>query len=95
MTNREAYIEKAKAQIDQWNAEINKMLANAAEAEADAKIEYQKQIDEMRNQRNEAKEQIKQMQSASNKAWDDMQAGFDKAWDDIQGSFQAALSRFK
>lgn len=54
MSEKSQYIEKAKAKLDQWNAEIDKMKAKIDEAEADAKIESQKQLNEMRAQRDEA-----------------------------------------
>ena len=79
MSERDQYIEKTKARIYQWNAEIDKIKAQLDEAEADAKIKYQKQLDEMRTQRNEAEAKLKEMRAASNDAWDDMKSGFDKA----------------
>jgi hypothetical protein len=33
-----------KAKLDEWNAEIDKLPAKADQAEAGAKIEYQKQL---------------------------------------------------
>ena len=72
MSERKQFIEKAKARIDQWNAEIDKMKAKADEAEADAKINYQKQIDGMRVQRDEAEAKLKELREASDDAWHDM-----------------------
>jgi uncharacterized coiled-coil DUF342 family protein len=95
MSNRDLYIEKAKAKIDQWNAEIDKMTAKVDEAEADTKIEYQKQLDEAREQRDVAEARLKKMRQASDDAWDDIKAGFDKAWDSISDAFDRATSRFK
>ena len=59
MSEREQYIEKTKAKIDQWNAEIKKMKAKVDEGEADAKIKAQKQLDEARKQRDEAEQKLK------------------------------------
>ncbi len=95
MSEREHYVEMAKARLDQWNAEIDKLQAKANEAEAAAKIEYKKQLAEMRAQRDKAEQQMKEMQEASNKAWTDMKSGFDNAWDSIAESFDRAMSRFK
>ncbi len=36
MSNRDEYIEKAKARLEQWNADIEKMQAKVDEAQADA-----------------------------------------------------------
>jgi len=95
MSEREAYIEKAKARIDQWNADIEKLQAKVDEAEADAKIEYQKQLDEARKQRDEAEAKIKEIADSGDDAWDDMKAGFDSAWDNISDAFNSAMSRFR
>lgn len=71
------------------------MSAKVDEADADTKIEYRKQLDEMRAQRDEAEAKIKEIADAGDDAWDDMKAGFDKAWGSIAGAFDSALSRFK
>lgn len=95
MSEKNQYIEKAKARIAQWDAEIDKMKAKTDEAEADAKIEYQKQLDEMRTQRDKANARLAELQNASDDAWEDMMSGFVKAWDDISNAFTNAASRYK
>lgn len=91
MTEREQYIDKAKAKLDQWNAEIGKFAAQVAGSDADAEVEYRKQLDEMRNQRDKAEAKLKELHDAS----DDMKSGFDKAWDSISSAFDNIMSRFK
>jgi len=41
--DRDAYIEKMKAKIDEWNAEISKQEAKARAAQADMKLKYEDQ----------------------------------------------------
>lgn len=94
MTDRDAYIEKTKDQLGQWNAEIEKMTAQADVAKADARVEYEKQIGEMRKNRDETQEHLNKLQASSDKAWGDIQKGFERAWDGLQKSFQSAVSRF-
>jgi len=95
MSDKKQYIEKAKATLDQWDAEIDKTKAKLAEAEADGKIEYQKQLDEMRARRDEAEAKLNEVAEAGDDAWDDVKAGFDKAWESISGAFDSAVARFK
>lgn len=95
MYERHEYIRKATAKLDQWDAEIDKMKAKVAEAEADTKIEYQKQLDELRAQRDDAEAKLDEIADASDDAWEDAKAGFDKAWDDISAAFEKAMSRFR
>ena len=95
MADKDDYVAKAKARLDQWNADIEKLRAKAAEAEADAKIEYSKQIEDLRKQRDEGEAKLKEMRDASDDAWKDMKAGFDKAWDGVSNAFDKAMSRFR
>jgi len=95
MSKGDPYIEKAKAQIDRWNAKIDKMKAHVHEAEADAKIKYQKQLYEMRGQREGGETKLKELRHENDDAWDEMKAGFDKAWDSNSGAFDNARSLFK
>ncbi len=95
MSDRDAYVEKMKANIDEWNAEIDKLQASAKEAQADAKIEYEKQLAVLRKQRDEGQAKMKEAHQASDDAWDDMSKGFQAAWDNISNSFQSAMKRFK
>lgn len=95
MSEKDHYIEKARARLDQWNAEIDRMRARLDEAGADAKIDRERQLREMRARRDEARAQLEQIGKASDAAWDDMKAGFDGAWNSISRAFESAASRFR
>jgi predicted nucleic acid-binding Zn-ribbon protein len=95
MSEREQYVEKAKAQIDRWNAEIDKLQTRANKAKSDAKIEYQRQINDLRGKRDEAVAKAKELQDASDDAWADTKTGFDNAWNSFSKAFQNAMSRFR
>ncbi len=95
MSNRKQYTEKLKARLDQWNSEIDKLEAKANETEADVKIEYKKQLDELRAQRDHAEVKMKELRDVSDEAWNDMQVGFDKAWDNIAAAVEKARGRFR
>lgn len=95
MASRDASVEKAKAKLDEWSAEIDRLQARAKVAEADAKLKYNEQLEEMRARRDAAQAQVVEMQKASDKAWDDVRNGFEKAWTDLQSAFESAMSRYK
>lgn len=95
MSDKDKYVEKAKAKMAQWNAEIEKLQAKADEAGADAKIEYKRQIEELREQRDEAQAKLREIAGASDDAWTDMKSGLDKAWDSMSDAFDRAMARFK
>ncbi|MEX0958510.1 MAG: hypothetical protein WDZ63_04430 [Burkholderiales bacterium] len=95
MSDRDAYIEKVKAKIDQWNADIDKLQAKAKEVDADARIKYDEQIAELKKQRDEAEAKMKEARAASEEAWADLRAGFESAWDSVSNAFSTAMKRFK
>lgn len=92
---RNEYIEKAKARLDQWDAKIQEAEAKAKEATADSKLAYQEQVEDMRQKRDEAREKLKELQSASEGAWGDFRAGVEKAWNQLEESFENATRRFR
>lgn len=95
MSDRDIYVEKAKAQLEQWNAEIDKLQAKAREANADAQKTYEDQIAEMKKNRDQMEEKLREMRSATEESWKDMQSGFEAAWKSMQDSVEKAMSRFR
>jgi chromosome segregation ATPase len=95
MNNRDAYVQKMKAKLDEWNADLDKLSAKADAAEADAKLQYNKQIEGLRKQRDEARQKLEELASASDDAWDDVRQGVKSAWEKMSDAFSAALGRFK
>ncbi|MGY6634745.1 MAG: sll1863 family stress response protein [Alkalilacustris sp.] len=92
--DREAYVEKLKAQIDQWNHEIDKMQASARAAQDDARRQYEAQLAQMRTERDKAEAKMREARAASEKAWQDMSAGMVAAWESIGEGFRNAMKRF-
>lgn len=95
MTNRDAYVQKMKAKADEWNADLAKLEAKAKVASADAKIKYHDQIQTLRKQREEAQEKLRELQSASEGAWESLRDGMDAAWGNVGKAFKDAIDRFK
>ena len=95
MNERDAYVEKMKAKLDEWNAELDRLSAKMSTAEADANLEYQKTKKQLIKQRDEAIQRLDSLQSASENAWQDMRKGFESAWGIMGKTFSDAMDRFK
>jgi hypothetical protein len=95
MSKRDEYIAKLKAQLDEWNAEVGKWEAKAKGAQADARVEYEKQLEALRRQRDQAMEQMLQVQAAAGDAWLDLAHGADEAWRKTREAFAKARSHFQ
>lgn len=95
MVDRDAYVQEMKAKLDDWNAQIDKLSAKADAAQADTKLEYNKQVEALKKQREEALQRLNELQSAAESAWEDMRAGMDAAQDKMTSALKNAASRFQ
>lgn len=95
MSMKETYEQKLQAQLDEWGAEIDKLKAKAAKAEADAQLEYYKQIEELRSMQEAANAKLAELKAAGDDAWEDLKAGIESAWDSLGTALKSASSRFK
>ncbi len=92
---RDAFVQKLKAKIDEWNAEIDRLNARAEQAEADAKMEYLQQVDEIKKHRADALQKMEKLQESGEGAWEDMKSGVEMAVDSMIQAVKSARERFK
>jgi multidrug resistance efflux pump len=95
MTKRDEYVAKLKQQLDQCNAEITKWEAKAKGAQAGLEAEYEKQLQALRQHRDNAMKQMGRVQSATEEAWADLKQGTDDAWGKMREAFDKARSRLQ
>lgn len=94
MSDKNAYEQKFDAQLKIWQAEIDKLRAKADKAGADARLQYDKQVDELVEQQKKGKEKLRELQNANEQAWSDMRHGMVRAWDDMGKAWKDAMSRY-
>ncbi len=94
MSSRDDYLDEFKTKLDEWNAEIDKLESNARQAQADAKVQYDKQLEALRVMRDDAQAKFSEMQNTTAEAWDVMVQGTEKAWQAWSSAFENARSMF-
>jgi len=94
-TKRDAYVEKLKARLDEWNADIDKLAAKTAQAEADAKIGYQNKLDNLRAKRDDVKDKLLTVQQAGDGAWEGLKEGLENSWEILKMSLNKAKTEFE
>ncbi len=95
MSQRDAYIEKLHAKIDEWNADIDKLMAKANQLEADSRMEYKRQAGILKRKREEIERKLNEIKVSGGGAWEDLKSGMDLAWESMNEAVKSALSRFK
>lgn len=94
MIDRNAYVETLKAQLEQWNAQIDLLEARAKATRAEAQKTFEDQVGVLRSERDKLNERLRDLRQASEDAWGDMQSGVDQAFDSFKESVKRAMSRF-
>ena len=89
--NRDEYVQKLKAQIDQWSAQ----MAQWESASQELKNKYLQQLDEAKVRRDEAIAEMKRLQGASADAWTQMMTGAETAFTAMQSAFERARQGFE
>lgn len=91
---QDEYVEKLKAQIDQWNAQVKDWEAKAAQAQDRLREQYLKHLEQVAGQRERVLVELRRVQSASLGAWQDLMRGADQAWKSMHEAFERARSEF-
>jgi hypothetical protein len=91
---QDAYVQKMKAKLDEWNADIAKMEAKARQKGAEARQDYEQQIEEMKAKRKSLEEDVDRLRRRGEDAWEDLKAGIDNAADALGEALHSARSRF-
>lgn len=95
MKEKDAFVQKLHAKLDEWNAEIDMLKAKADKAEADSQAEYHKQIEVLREKRKDAESKIRDVVEAGDGALEDLKSGVQGAWDSMEEALKSARSKFK
>jgi len=83
MSNFENYKQKFEAQLDAWNADLEKLKAKAKNAEADQKIKYSDEIELMEQKLAKAQKEMKKLNNAGEEAWERFKNDFELAWNNL------------
>jgi chromosome segregation ATPase len=95
MEEKNAYIKKFNARIQELQADLDKLDAKAHKSEADMRIKYENEINQLKQKQTEAQAKLEEIKNASEDAWTEFKAGADKAYEDLKSSWKAAWDKFK
>ncbi len=95
MSKREAYEQKMKARLKELKTEIERLKAKSESVSADAKLEYQKQLDEIKGKYDKANAKFMELQRSGSESWNEMKVGMEKAWEDMNTKVDSLVSKFK
>lgn len=95
MEEKSAYQEKFEARLREWKAKIEQLEAWAGQVKADAKIEYQEKIRELKEKEKAARSKLEELKKSGSEAWRELKGGLEKAGDDLKSALEKVVSKFK
>lgn len=93
MSNKELYQKKMQAQLDEWNADLDKMKAKASKASADAQINLKKQIDSLEQKTKGVRSKLSELKEAGEETWKPIKESLDAAWENLKSGAREAASK--
>ncbi len=95
MEKHKLYMDKLDAKLTQYNAKLAQMKGKSAEVQADMKLEYLSQVENLEKRHDEFTKKHGQLKTASEHGWKDIKTGTEKAWNELEEAFNKAAARFK
>lgn len=91
MGKRDEYITKMKAQLDEWNEDIDTLEARLSEASASTREKLAPYLTEAREKRDAVTKKLRELKESGESSWESMQADVEHVWK----AFKQSVNYFK
>jgi len=88
MENTEGHVGKLEAQLKQWGAKLDHLVAKAEKAGAEVKIERAKLIDDLKTKYQAAQTKLAELKAAGGEKWEVLKTGVESAWSELEACFK-------
>lgn len=95
MSTKEAYKLKIEAEVELAQARLAELKAAAKNSAADARIEYENQIEELEQKIHTTKAKLKELSDAGEDAWEHLKDGVESAWNKLSSAVQDSAAKIK
>ena len=92
---REDYQVQMEKQLNEWKVQTEGFKAGAEKIEANAKVQYEKQLEALRAAQTEAWEDFYKLKGANESAWGQFKAHMDKAGGEVKAAVERMTTDFK
>ncbi len=93
--SRREFIERLKSQLDDIDAQMAKFEKRADELEGEARKEYEKRLNDLREDRRNAQRRIDEARAAGEERWQEIKDEAEHAWKALGNSINYFKSHFK
>lgn len=94
MSARKIFVEKLKAKLDEWNAEVDRLESKAKMIDAQNQARYRATIQEIKAKIQQVERKLTVIKNSSTDAWQDLKEGAEIAWKDFEASVKQVKEQF-
>jgi chromosome segregation ATPase len=94
MNKKDLYKQKLQAQLDEWQADVNKMKAQLGGASVGAKMEINQELNQLEANLAEGREKLEELSQATEDNWENLKDSLDETWEGIGNSFKNVFGKF-
>ena len=87
MTTQQAYEDKVKAHLDEWQATVDSLKAKMFHVKADTATDFQQAVDKFARQQDEAKTELAALKQVSSENYDAAKKKLDQQMNDLQQTY--------
>lgn len=95
MVNIKSYLEKLQNILRDWDTKIDGLKVKADSAQEKVKVEYQKQVENIRTKQQQLRDKVQGSLKVGGEATEQLKAGLEKSANEIRNAINNALSKFK
>jgi hypothetical protein len=92
---RDDYQALMEKQLNEWKAQTDRFKAEAAQMEAHAKAQYEKNLEILHAKQAEAWENFYKLKGANESGWEQIKAHMDKAGREVKAAVERMTTIFK
>jgi len=94
MNEKDLYQQKLEAQLNEWQADIDKLKAKMAGASVGAKLELNQHINVLESKIGEGNTKLEELSKTTDDSWETLKEGIEEAWESISIVFKDAYKKF-
>lgn len=84
-----------QAQLDEWEAEVERFKAKAYGASANVQLELNKELNALKGKIEQGNTKLAELADTSEDSWESIKVGVDSAWDSLRTAVSDAKKKFK
>lgn len=89
---RAAFLAKLKTRLESIDRKIEQLANKERDLTEEARVEWNKKVDQLKIRREAAKKRLKTLSEASELGWSDLRDGAEAAWQDLDKAVDAAAA---